>query len=153
MRRRTALVLLGALVAAPRAIAAAEPLQSIAPPLQGIWTATSRAGAAFRGAWEANVAAATPNDALGSWTMTDEMGQVHLQGTWSARKTPRGWRGAWSARTSDGNLLSGSWEADDRTLRGAKTFGDLLKRTAQTPIAGVWRSGHVRGDWWLQARH
>jgi hypothetical protein len=151
MRRRAALVLGAALIVLGAAHAHAGP-PSTMPPLEGVWTATSRAGQTFRGTWAATVVSATPNDALGSWVLTDEKGSAQMQGTWSARKTPRGWRGAWSARLPDGGVISGTWEADDRTLGGAKTFGDLLKRTAEKPIAGVWRAGHARGNWWLQAR-
>ena len=42
--------------------------------------------------------------------------------------------------------------ADDRTLKGAKTFEDMLRRTADTQIAGVWKMGRARGNWWLRAR-
>jgi hypothetical protein len=127
---------------------AAEPVAT--PALAGIWTATGRAGQVFRGAWSAEVAVATPNVALGTWTLTDERGGIVMGGTWSARQAPRGWHGAWSARVATTNeILSGTWDADDRTLAGAKTFGDLLRRTAEKQIAGLWRLGRARGNWWL----
>jgi hypothetical protein len=76
-----------------------------------------------------------------------------MEGTWSARKAPRGWRGAWAARVPPGaGVISGTWEADDRALAGAKNFSDMLRRTAARFVAGVWRAGHAHGDWWLQAR-
>ena len=128
---------------------AAEPVAT--PTLAGLWTAMNSGKQIFRGQWSADVALATPNVALGTWSLTDERARVVMGGTWSARKTPGGWRGAWSARVGDSkDVLSGTWEADDSTLRGAKTFRDLLARTAEKQIAGVWRMGHAHGTWWLQ---
>ena len=124
-----------------------------APKVSGIWTAQKKGGDIYRGGWTAELTAATPNIALGSWNLTNEMGRILMQGTWSARKVPKGWRGAWSARIAPaGDMISGTWEADDSTLKGRKTFADLLRHTAVTQIAGAWRAGHAAGTWWLQSR-
>jgi hypothetical protein len=147
MKSRAAFVLLAALALGATA-RAAEPATSFT----GVWSATNRGGQVFRGAWSADVAVATPDVALGTWTLVDDHGSPVMGGTWSARKQPRGWRGAWSARVATSReILSGTWGADDRTLAGAKTFGDLLRRTAEEQIAGVWRMGRARGNWWLSA--
>jgi len=123
------------------------------PALSGLWTATGSGGQVFAGTWTAEVAVSTPNVALGTWSLIDEKGAAVMGGTWSARKAPRGWRGAWSARVATTNqILSGTWEADDRTLKGAKTFRDLLARTAEKQIGGVWHMGRAHGNWWLRAR-
>jgi hypothetical protein len=167
MRRHAAKIL--ALLLLPAAVArAGEPVASPAgatlarpagaplarPALEGIWTATKADGEVFRGTWSAEVVAATPNVAVGSWTLTNESGRGLMQGTWSARKAPRGWRGAWSARIAPtGKVVSGTWEADDSTLQGRKTFAELLRQTAVTQIAGAWRAGHARGNWWLKSLH
>jgi hypothetical protein len=87
---------------------------------------------------------------VGSWTLLGDAGQLLLEGTWSARKQPRGWRGAWSARVSStGQVLSGTWAADGAGLGGVATFEAMLGRAAVTRVAGTWRSGRARGNWWL----
>ncbi|HSZ82182.1 MAG TPA: hypothetical protein VLA14_07870 [Polyangia bacterium] len=148
MKRGATLVLLVVALALGAAARAAAPASTFT----GLWSATNHAGQVFRGAWSADVALATPDIALGTWTLVDDRGNPEMGGTWSARKDPRGWRGAWTARIATSNeLLSGTWGADDRTLAGAKTFGDLLRRTTERQIAGVWRAGRARGNWWLSA--
>jgi hypothetical protein len=150
MRRAAAALTLVAALAllATRARAADAPAT-----FEGTWSATNAAKAVFRGFWTAEVAAATPDVALGTWSMVDGRGNKVMGGTWSARHTPHGWRGAWSARIGAGNdVLSGTWEADDSTLKGAKTFRDLLTRAGQEQIAGVWRMGRAHGNWWLAPR-
>jgi hypothetical protein len=120
--------------------------------LRGAWSATTAGGRVLRGAWSAEVALATPDVALGAWSLVDERGATVMGGTWSARRAPKGWRGAWSARVGDSSrVVSGTWEADDRTLAGRKTFGDLLARTAETTVGGVWRMGRAHGNWWLMS--
>jgi hypothetical protein len=149
MRRAGALVVV-LLALSVRARAADAPGK---PTAEGVWTATNASGQAFRGFWTADVAAETPNVALGTWTLTNGIGDIVMNGTWSARRAPRGWRGTWSARVAVSNqVLSGSWEADDSKLKGAKTFRDMLALPAQKQIAGVWRMGHAHGNWWLSAR-
>ena len=149
MRRSTARL---AVLVALLATASARAADDAAPTLRGAWSAKNAAGAIFRGAWTAGVVVASPNVALGTWTLVDDHGVVRLAGTWSARKAPRGWRGAWSARLAVTNqLFSGTWEADDSTLKGGKTFRDLLARAAAKQVAGVWHMGRAHGTWWLTA--
>jgi hypothetical protein len=148
MRRHVARIAALVLLTAGLALAA-EP----APVLSGRWVATAAKNQVLAGTWSAQVLARTPNQAVGSWTLPDEKGNVLMQGTWSARKTPRGWRGTWSARVgSSGAPLSGTWEADDSALGGKKTFQDMLKlaQAGQVQVAGAWRAGRTRGNWWLK---
>ena len=149
-RRAAPLAALALLIAAAGARAEGP---TAAPALQGVWTATRAGGAVFRGTWAAEVTLAAPNVALGTWTLVDDRGDTTAAGTWSARQAPRGWRGAWSARVGAGNdVLSGTWEADGSTLKGARTFRDLLARSATKRIAGAWHLGRAHGNWWLEAR-
>jgi hypothetical protein len=143
---RTCIVVALALLPAGLALAEASP----AAVMRGGWVATAGAGQVFRGRWSAQILPAGPNVAQGSWTLLGQGDEIALEGTWLARKAPRGWRGTWAARTQDGGqTFSGSWEAQTRDLQG-KTFEDLLKRTAQKQIAGAWHSGRARGSWWLK---
>jgi hypothetical protein len=103
----------------------------------------------FRGRWSAEATPGDPNTVKGAWTLLGPGVESVLEGTWSARKAPRGWRGTWAARAQTGQTFSGSWEAQASDLRG-KTFEDLLRRTAEKQIAGSWRSGPARGKWWLK---
>jgi hypothetical protein len=148
-RARRAAALAASLLLAAACAARAADVGAPAP-LAGTWTATAAGGRVLRGTWSAEVAAATPDVALGAWTLVDDRGTTILGGTWSARRAGKGWRGAWSARVGDSShVLSGTWQADDRTLAGQKTFRDLLARAAETQIAGVWRLGRAHGNWWL----
>lgn len=147
MTRRCAALVLGLLLAAPLA-RAEEPAAK--PVLQGGWAALA-GKRAFQGSWSAEITAETPDAVQGAWTMVDDKANVVMQGTWAATKVKKGWRGAWSARIApEGNVVSGSWEADASLLKGCKTFVDMLRRGSQTQIAGTWRAGHARGTWWLR---
>jgi hypothetical protein len=117
--------------------------------MKGGWIATAGPGKVFRGRWVAEVAAAGPNEVQGTWTMVGADDQPVLEGTWAARKAPRGWKGSWSARAQTGGLFTGTWQAATPGLRG-KTFEDLLRQTATTQIAGSWRMGALHGNWWLK---
>jgi hypothetical protein len=153
MNRRALFGALLALLALAPAARAAGPDAGASASVSGTWIATKNGGGNFAGQWTAEIAIATPNIALGTWVCTDPQGAVVMQGTWSARKAPKGWRGAWSARLAPaGNIISGTWEADDRPLKGRSTFADLLRHTAMTQIAGVWRAGRASGNWSLQSR-
>jgi len=88
------------------------------------------------------------NSAKGSWTLFNESNQIVLQGTWSARKSASDWQGAWSARIQ-GRSFSGTWKAEMPDFHG-ETLEDMLKRTAEMQIGGLWRSGRAQGNWWLQ---
>ena len=146
MRRAAAKIALAALLLAASSARAAEP-----EAFKGTWTATNAAKQAFGGTWTADVAVATPNVALGTWTMLNQRGDELMRGTWSARHEPRGWRGAWSARVGGKDeVLSGTWDA--KPLKGAKTLQDLLSRSTDKQVAGTWHMGHAKGNWWLRPK-
>jgi hypothetical protein len=88
---------------------------------------------------------------IGSWTLLNDGGEVTMQGTWSAKRSGRDWRGTWRATVHPGGTLAGSWQAvppDD--FRG-KTFEELLRATDHLQISGSWRSrGGAAGAWWLK---
>jgi hypothetical protein len=122
--------------------------QESSPVLGGIWTATAGSGQVLRGTWSGQTLPHSPNTVRGSWTLFNEASELLLQGTWSARKTNKGWQGSWTARTSIGGAFTGSWSADLSDFKG-ETIEDMLKRTAEMQIAGYWRSGRQQGNWWL----
>ena len=123
--------------------------QQATPVLRGSWLATAGPKQVFRGRWSAQVLPGTKNAAHGSWTLLNASNQIVLEGTWSARKSARGWQGAWSGRIQKGGSISGTWQADIEKFNGS-TFEDLLKRTAEKQIAGSWQSRRSQGNWWLQ---
>ncbi len=125
------------------------PAQQAPFAFHGRWTATAGPSQAFRGTWTAQVLPDSPNVAEGSWTLLSETGEVRLQGTWSAEKVRSRWHGTWTARTSLGQSLSGTWNADVAEP-GGKTLQQMLQRTAEKEIAGSWRSGRYQGYWWLE---
>jgi len=124
--------------------------QQAPPVLRGSWVATAGPKQVFRGRWSAQVLPGTKNAAHGSWTLLNASNQIVLEGTWSARKSARGWQGTWSGRKQKGGSMSGTWEAADTDGFNGKTFEDLLKRTAEKQIAGSWQSRRAQGNWWLQ---
>lgn len=117
--------------------------------LQGSWIATAGPSRFLRGHWSAQVLPDTKNAASGSWALLSESNQVILEGTWSAQKSTKGWRGTWSARIQKSRTVSGTWDAAMADFNG-KTFEDMLKRTAERQIGGSWQSGRAQGNWWLQ---
>jgi hypothetical protein len=84
--------------------------------------------------------------------MVNDAGDPLMEGTWAARKDKRGWRGSWSARVQTGRTFTGTWEAalgGNKSFKG-KTFLDLFQHARSEQIAGSWRSGPMRGHWWLK---
>lgn len=118
--------------------------------VSGSWTA-SVGERYLRGMWSGEVSGQDGNAAKGSWTLLSDGGEVIQQGTWSARKTGKGWTGTWSARASGGGAMAGSWSADLAAFAG-KTLEDMLQRTAEKQVAGGWQSGRYQGYWWLEGR-
>jgi hypothetical protein len=112
---------------------------------RGTWAA-SAGSRAFHGRWWADLVPKTQNAASGSWTLLSDTNQVILEGTWSARTSPRGWQGTWSARVDSQRRLSGTWESD---MTDGKSFADMLKKTLEKQVTGSWRSGRAQGSWWL----
>jgi hypothetical protein len=123
--------------------------QQAKPVYRGEWKGT--AGPAFmHGRWAGQADTRNPDLAGGSWTLQGERGDTILEGTWSARKLARAWRGTWTARTSAGRSYGGSWTAEASGL-DIKTFADLLQQTMKAEVAGAWRSGQYFGGWQLRA--
>jgi hypothetical protein len=116
---------------------------------RGTWMATSGTTHSFRGRWRAALLPATHNAASGSWTLLSDTNQILLEGTWSARKSSRGWQGTWSASISRGQTFSGTWTSDVTDLND-KTFEDMFKRTIEKQVSGSWQRGRMQGGWWLQ---
>lgn len=116
--------------------------------LQGTWTASVGKSQVFRGSWSAAIDSRDANSAQGYWTLRNDLHEVTLEGTWSARKTSARWHGAWTARTQSGQALSGVWDAavTDAEL---KTLAEMLRATFKKTIAGFWQSGRLAGNWWL----
>jgi hypothetical protein len=123
--------------------------QDASPVLTGSWTATVGPNRIFRGTWSAQSSSKNPNAARGSWTLLNDAGDNIMEGTWSAQKTGQGWEGTWTARPAKGQVLSGTWSADAANLN-AKSFAEMLKKTATKEVAGWWRSGRYEGNWWLK---
>lgn len=112
---------------------------------RGAWAA-SAGSRALHGRWWAELLAKSPNAGSGSWTLLSDSNQIVLEGTWSARKSLRGWQGTWTARLNSGRAFSGTWTAD---MTEGKTFRDMLQQTIEKQITGSWRSGRMQGNWWL----
>jgi hypothetical protein len=137
--------LVGPILLAAALAAAAEPR----PVLQGSWIATA-GKQVFRGTWSAQALPGDGNAAVGSWTLTNDAGDVVMQGTWSARKAPRAWRGTWRAVVQPtGKSFSGTWQAAITADFKGKTFEDLLQAAGTERTSGVWRMGRAGGNWWL----
>jgi hypothetical protein len=143
------------IVAAPAMTAAADAAPTPPPVFRGSWIATVGANTArpFHGDWSAQALPGRPDEVQGSWSLLGPDGDVTMKGTWAARRAKRGMKGTWSARLANGGVLSGSFEAIVSGLPGfkGKTFQDLLAATARAQIAGGWRMGALRGNWWLKA--
>ncbi|HKF26601.1 MAG TPA: hypothetical protein VKB24_11500 [Candidatus Acidoferrum sp.] len=115
----------------------------------GMWKATVGNGGMMQGMWLAQVSKASPGTASGSWSLLSDGGEVVLQGTWSARKTPQNWEGTWKARAGNGQAFSGTWSAALGEFKG-KTFQEMLALTMEKQIGGAWQSGRYQGNWWLE---
>lgn len=118
--------------------------------LTGMWKASVGKGPVMQGMWLAQISSTSLNVASGSWSLLTEVGGIALQGTWSARKTPQGWQGSWTARVGSGRSLSGTWSAGLGDFKG-KTLSEMLILTMQRQIGGAWQSGRYQGDWWLES--
>jgi len=123
--------------------------QEASPIFTGSWTATVGPTQVLRGTWSAEASPKTLNAARGSWTLLNDAGEIQLQGTWSAQKSGQGWQGTWAARSANGQALSGTWGADSAN-QDAKSFAEMLKNTVTKDVAGWWRAGRYRGNWWLK---
>ena len=121
------------------------------PAISGTWTATVGDSQTLRGRW---IGQSLPHDSMsahGSWTLTGPSGKTALTGTWSARKSAKGWQGTWSAKAVTGRGAAGTWEADLPSEPNV-TIQDFLERLSKQEIAGTWRSGRLAGSWWLKGK-
>ena len=127
--------------------------------LRGTWTAAANATQVLHGTWSAQLLPDSPNQSSGSWALLDEANRIVLQGTWSASKSQRSWNGTWAARIvppgatpggrDAGKVVSGTFRADLNDS-DAKSFEEMLRRTLQEQVVGVWRSGRSQGRWSLR---
>jgi hypothetical protein len=114
---------------------------------RGSWIATA-SGPPLHGRWSAQPSGSR-DEAIGSWTLLDQNDEVRMQGTWSARRSGRGWRGTWRARVAGGGELAGTWSAFPPFT--GPSFEDMLRATADHQVSGTWRSrGGSHGGWWLK---
>jgi hypothetical protein len=74
-----------------------------------------------------------------------------MKGTWSARKTVKGWHGTWSAEVAASPAAAGTWKAD-LTTDSQATLQDFFDRLSGQEIAGTWRSSRAAGSWLLKGR-
>ena len=135
-----------AVLAGASLVMAQEPLR-----LSGGWTATVGTTRTMRGRWVGQMLPGDPNSAHGSWTLTSESGKTVMTGTWSARKTARGWQGTWSAQERGGRSAGGTWRAALPTASKG-TLQSALELTLQEEITGTWQSGRLTGSWWLRGK-
>jgi hypothetical protein len=143
--RRAILIGALALLTAVAAGAAEAP-----PVFEGTWIATAGPAVVFHGNWSAQAIPGQLDDVQGSWSMVNEAGSVMSQGTWSARRSKRGFQGKWTARGAAGGSYSGSFEAHLPGFKG-KTLQDMFAETRTRQISGFWRtSGGARGAWYFK---
>ncbi len=117
----------------------------------GEWTATVGTSLTLRGQWIGEPFPDQPNEAHGSWTLSNESGRIAMTGTWWAQKTPRGWQGNWRADDRAGRSVAGTWKAD-WTGPPQGTFEQMLEFTLQQELSGSWRSAGTEGYWWLKGK-
>lgn len=120
------------------------------PTLRGEWTATTEPSRVYRGKWIGQALAGQPNAAHGSWTLSGEGGKAILSGTWSARKAGRQLQGTWSAQDQYGRSVAGTWQAETPEL-SSLSLEQMLQVSLQRVVSGTFRSGRLRGNWWIRA--
>ncbi len=117
----------------------------------GTWTATVGESRTLRGRWIGQMIPGETFAAHGSWTLTNAAGKTAMSGTWSAKKSPRGWQGTWSAQVEKGGAAAGTWKADLAADPKA-TLQTMLELVAKEEIGGTWRGGRLAGSWWLKGK-
>jgi hypothetical protein len=123
------------------------------PVVQAIWVAQGGA-AIFHGNVSAQALPTSGNALVGSWTLANEDWAIVMQGTWSGKKSERGWAGTWRARTQAGEIFDGTWQAVPPTGFKGKTFEDLFRAIGDVQISGYWKTrGGSSGAWWLKPPH
>jgi hypothetical protein len=121
-----------------------------APPVfEGTWIATAGSSPPLRGRWSAQALPGSADEMQGSWSMIDDAGDTVARGTWSARRSKRGFQGKWQARAATGAIYKGSFEAHLPGFKG-KTLQDMFAGTRTAQISGFWRMGRAEGAWYLK---
>ena len=120
------------------------------PVVQAVWIA--QAGAAiFHGNVSAQAVASSGNAVVGSWTLINDDGAVTMRGTWSGKKSARGWTGTWQAKVaSGGGTFGGTWQAVPPAGFHGKTFEDLFLAVGSVQMSGSWKARAGAGAWWLK---
>lgn len=135
-------------------VTAAEPVERIFKDTTAsrlsTWIAETMTGRRFTGTWTVEPGLST-GDALGTWTLRNETGQIVMRGSWSASKFLTGWNGVWRAAV-DGQSgeYSGSWSADPSLPRDAP-FGEMFAAAAKDAIRGIWNATTQSGSWSIRA--
>jgi hypothetical protein len=135
-----------AAILAATAAAAATPR----PIVQAVWVA--KAGTAmFHGNLSAQALPTSGNAVMGSWTLVNDDGAVTMQGTWSGKKSGRGFTGTWQAKvTPGGGTFAGAWQAVPPAGFHGKTFEDLFLAVGTLQMSGYWKTRGAAGAWWLK---
>ena len=123
---------------------AQEPAQTV----HGTWIASAGRGQTLHGSWTGSALPRHPDAAEGTWALVNG-GRIVLEGTWRAEKDRQGWEGHWTARTTRGESMAGSWGADVEHWKG-RSFQELLELTLQEEVSGWWQVGARQGNWWLK---
>jgi hypothetical protein len=121
------------------------------PVVQALWVA--QAGTAtFHGTLSAQALPTSGNTVIGSWTLANDDGVVTMRGTWSGKKSARGWAGTWQAKDEPGGgRFAGAWQAVPPPEFHGKTFEDLFLAIGSVHMSGYWKSrGGAAGAWWLK---
>ncbi|MBI4166369.1 MAG: hypothetical protein HY508_11610 [Acidobacteria bacterium] len=117
----------------------------------GTWTATVGESQILHGRWIGQTIPDDPTSAHGSWTMTGPGGKTAMTGTWSARKTAKGWHGTWSAKAATGSAAAGTWNAALASDPQA-TLQEFFQRLSNQTVDGTWRSRRLEGSWRLKGK-
>jgi hypothetical protein len=141
-RAAAAMAVLGAATAA----AAATPR----PIVQAVWVAKGGT-AMFHGNVSAQALPTSGNAVIGSWTLVNDDGAVTMQGTWSGKKSGRGFTGTWQAKVAPGGgTFAGTWQAVPPAGFHGKTFEDLFLAVGTLQMSGYWKTRGAAGAWWLK---
>jgi hypothetical protein len=120
------------------------------PVVQAIWVAQGGT-TMFRGNVSAQALPTSGNELVGSWTLADKDWAIVMQGTWSGKKSGRGWAGTWRAKVQAGGIFDGTWQAVPPAGFKGKTFEDLFRAIGDVQISGYWKTrGGTTGAWWLK---
>ncbi|MEJ2110030.1 MAG: SH3 domain-containing protein [Acidobacteriota bacterium] len=110
------------------------------------WRATTINGRTVGGTWTGNVNIST-GTASGSWAVVNGSNRIVLQGTWSAIKYEREWRGSWRALVNGKSReYSGAWISRLK-LDPNSTLVQLFEQAENEEINGTWQSAGQSGSW------